>query len=114
MYKQVIVIRSDLKLSKGKLASQAAHASISAYKRAKPDAKKRWENEGQKKVVLMAKNIEELKKIKAKCDELKIPNILITDAGLTEVEPGTTTALGIGPDDEKKIDKITGSIALFK
>jgi len=114
MYKQVIVIRSDLELSKGKLASHAAHASISAYKKAKPEAKKRWENEGQKKVVLMAKNLDELKKIKAKCDELKIPNTLIKDAGLTEIEPGTTTALGIGPDDEKKIDKVTGSLPLVK
>ncbi|MBI5391135.1 peptidyl-tRNA hydrolase, partial [Candidatus Woesearchaeota archaeon] len=38
---------------------------------------------------------------------------LITDAGHTVVEPGTTTCLGIGPDDEKKIDLVTGILKMM-
>lgn len=35
------------------------------------------------------------------------------DAGLTQIEPGSYTVVAIGPDDEEKIDKITGREGLF-
>ena len=50
--KQAIIIRSDLNMSKGKAAAQAAHASLEAYKKATDDMCDEWETEGQKKVVL--------------------------------------------------------------
>ena len=52
MYKQVIVLRKDLKMGLGKSIVQACHASLGAYKRAKPTARKLWEREGAKKVVV--------------------------------------------------------------
>ena len=110
--KQVIVVRSDLKLSKGKLAVQCSHASYSAAKKSKETSK--WEMEGQKKIVLKAKNLDQLIELKEKCVELRLPHALISDAGLTEVKKGTITCLGIGPADEKKIDKVTGSLPLLK
>lgn len=112
MYKQVIVIRGDIKLSSGKLCSQAAHAAISAALRS--SYFKKWEKDGQKKVVLRARSAQELIDLHKKCDKLKIAHALISDAGRTEVEPGTITALGIGPDKEEKINKITGSLPLLK
>ena len=110
--KQVIVVRTDLKLSKGKLAVQCSHASYSSAKKSKETSK--WEMEGQKKIVLKAKNLDQLIELKEKCVELRLPHALISDAGLTEVKKGTITCLGIGPADEKKIDKVTGSLPLLK
>jgi PTH2 family peptidyl-tRNA hydrolase len=112
MYKQVIVIRDDLKLSTGKLCSQAAHASISAAIRSKHF--KKWEKEGQKKVVLKAASADDLIELHKKCDKLKISHALISDAGRTEISTGTITALGIGPDKEERINKVTGSLPLLK
>ncbi len=113
MFKQVIVVRDDLKLSKGKLAVQVAHASLCAYRKASKLIKKLWELEGEKKVVLHVKNLEQLKKIKAKADKLKLKTCLIADAGRTELKAGTITALAIGPNREGKINKVSGSLPLL-
>ena len=110
--KQVIVVRSDLKLSRGKLAVQCAHASYSAAKKSKETGK--WEKEGQKKIVLKVKDLDELLHLKKKCEELKLPHALISDAGLTEIKKGTITCLGIGPADDARINKVTGSLPLLK
>ncbi len=114
MYKQVIVIRDDLELSQGKLAVQAAHASHAAARSVKKEIVKSWIASGEKKIVLKAKDLDELKRLEDRCRKLKLPCALISDAGLTEVRKGTVTALGIGPDDEKKIDKVTGALSLMK
>ena len=113
MYKQIIVMRNDLKISRGKTAAQAAHASVEALERAGKKAAAAWKEEGQKKVVLKAANLEELMKIKRECDKAKIACALVSDAGHTELEPGTITALGIGPDLEEKIDKVTGHLKML-
>jgi len=113
-YKQVIVVRADLNLSPGKLAAQVGHAAHSAAMKATSAARKNWEKEGQKKVVLQVQNIGELRTLEKKCEAAKLPSVIISDAGMTELEPGTVTCLGIGPADEKKIDSVTGSIPLLK
>ena len=104
MYKQAIVIRSGLRMSKGKIAAQACHAAISSAKKSKVCVK--WELEGQKKVVLKA-DIKKIMQLRDKCKKLKIPFALITDAGLTEVSAGSITALGIGPEKEEKAPPVT-------
>ncbi len=111
--KQVMVVRSDLKLSRGKLAVQCCHASYSSAAKAKA-ALKQWEKEGQKKIVLKAKNLQELNELRSKCIKLGLPCALISDAGLTELPAGTVTCLGIGPAEDKAINKITGSLPLLK
>jgi PTH2 family peptidyl-tRNA hydrolase len=111
--KQVIVVRNDLKLSRGKLAAQAAHASFSSSQAAGRKAVKIWEKEGQKKVILSSGK-EQIIEMEKKCRKLRIPCSLITDAGLTEIPSGTVTCLGIGPDEDPKIDKVTGSLPLLK
>ncbi len=111
--KQAIIIRADLKMSKGKLAAQAAHASLEAYKKADPKAAEWWESEGQKKVVLKVSGEKELVEIFMSAKRAKIPAALIRDAGKTQLEPGTTTCVGIGPAEDEEIDKVCGKLKLF-
>ena len=59
-YKQVILIRTDLKLPKGKMAAQSAHASTEAVLRSHKDDISKWRNQGMKKVVLKVDNQKEL------------------------------------------------------
>jgi len=113
MYKQVIIIRNDLGMTTGKKCVQCCHASLGAYKKTSKSIIKKWKSEGQKKVVLEVNSKEELMKLFQQTKKERIPCFLVEDAGLTELKPGTVTVLGIGPGDEKKIDKITGSIKLL-
>ncbi|MCQ4153554.1 MAG: peptidyl-tRNA hydrolase [Archaeoglobales archaeon] len=112
--KQVIVVRDDLELSRGKLAVQVAHASILGFLKSDKEKRERWLCEGQKKIVLRVKNLEELFLIRDKAEREKIPTAIVEDAGLTEIPPGTITAVVLGPDEEKKIDKITGNLPLLR
>lgn len=111
MYKQAIVVRKDLGMSPGKVAAQVAHASIGAWKNAGDRARKAWEKEGAKKVVLQVSSLEELLELKERAG--KLPACLIKDAGMTEIPPGTATCLGIGPAAEEEIDRITGQLKLL-
>jgi len=113
MLKQVILIRKDLKWKKGKMAVHVAHASVEAVLKANRKTIEKWRKEGAKKVVLKVKNLKELKKIEKKLKEKKIPYVVIKDAGLTQLKPGTITAIGVVPLEEKKIDKITGKLKLL-
>jgi len=115
-FKQVIVLRTDVKMSKGKLAVQACHASVSALENARkmhPSWVKSWLNEGQKKVVAKVRDVESLEKLRCQARKDGLPNALIEDKGLTEIPPGTVTALGIGPAPEEDIDKITCDLPLL-
>ena len=113
MYKQVIAVRRDLKLSKGKLAVQVAHASLEAYKHADREVRQEWESCGAKKVVVRVDGLRELEELHRKARSLKLPCALIRDAGRTELEPGTVTALGIGPVREGEADRLTGNLKML-
>lgn len=114
-YKLVVVIRSDLGMSVGKLSAQVAHAAVTCAleaKARKPKWFSAWYGEGQRKVVLKVDGKEELRSLKEKASRAGLPHALITDAGLTELPPNTTTCLGIGPAPERELDPITGSLPL--
>ena len=111
--KQVIVVRKDLALSAGKFGAQVAHASICAYKKADKNDSEMWELEGQKKVVLKVLNEKELLDVFMRAKKEKIACALIKDAGRTEITPGTSTCVGIGPADDEKIDLIVGKLKLY-
>ncbi|MBS7651852.1 peptidyl-tRNA hydrolase Pth2 [Candidatus Bathyarchaeota archaeon] len=116
-YKQCIVLRMDLGMSIGKLVSQACHASLEASEQARREKRriwKAWMEEGSKKVILKVDSLEELEELAERAQELGIPNTLIVDRGLTEIPPGTTTALGVGPDRSEKVDLVTGRLKLLK
>ena len=112
-YKQCIIVRDDLKLSKGKLAVQVAHAAISSYEFAGRDVREAWKQGGQKKVVLRVPALRDLFELKEVARRQGLPTALIEDAGLTEVPPGTITVLGIGPAEVGELDRITGHLKLL-
>jgi len=111
-YKQVILVRDDLKLPKGKLASQVAHASLEAVSKSDKKLIEKWKKEGAKKVVLKVNDEKELFKHKQMAEDSGLKTALIKDAGHTVVDAGTVTSLGIGPDEEEKIDKVTGKLKM--
>lgn len=114
-FKQVIVVRVDIRMGKGKLATQVAHASVGAYRKTKrkhADIVRKWEMEGEKKIVLRISSLDGLMKLKSLIDEEGIPNIIIRDAGLTQLMPGTVTCLGIGPWDSDTLDKFISHLKL--
>ncbi len=110
--KQVIVVRKDLGLSKGKTAAQVAHASLGAYRKAGKGTRRRWQDGGEKKVVVGADDEEELFDAKRNAENLGVPAYLVRDAGRTEIPKGTTTALAVGPASDEKVDKVTGHLPL--
>jgi PTH2 family peptidyl-tRNA hydrolase len=116
MLKQAIVIRADLEMGKGKIAAQASHASVEGYIETafkEPEKSEEWWRAGQKKIVLKVKSEKELKELFLKAKAKGLIAIIIKDAGHTQIKAGTNTALCIGPDDEKKIDLITGNLKLL-
>ncbi len=111
--KQVILVRHDLKLPKGKLAAQAAHASVEAVFHSDKKLVNEWRDEGMAKIVLKVKDEKELLKYFQLAKEEGLTVSLITDAGRTVIAPGTRTCVGIGPDEEEKIDGVTGKLGLL-
>lgn len=115
-YKMVIVTRQDLDLSPGKLAVQVAHAAVMCVlqtKKHKADWFRKWQSEGAKKVIVKVNGLDDFYQLKDKAKHLGISTELISDAGLTEIPPGTETVLGIGPAPNNLIDQITGNIPLL-
>ncbi|MBI4447780.1 peptidyl-tRNA hydrolase [Candidatus Woesearchaeota archaeon] len=110
--KQVILLRNDLKMPLGKASVQVAHASVEATLKSEKKAVEEWRREGMKKVVLKVNDEKELLEYRKLADQAKLTNALITDAAKTFFNEPTTTCLAIGPDDEEKIDKLTGKLKM--
>jgi PTH2 family peptidyl-tRNA hydrolase len=111
--KQAIVVRADVGMGTGKVAAQAAHASLGAFEHAGDRAQRQWKQGGQKKIVLKVNGKDALYRLQEEAKFHGLPTNLVTDAGLTQVDPGTPTALAIGPAPEADIDEITGDLSLF-
>ena len=114
--KQAIVVRSDLKMGKGKVAAQVAHASLASAEAARERKMawyEMWKEEGQAKIVLKAESEAELGELFRKAKSAGLPASLVQDRGLTQVEPGTVTCLGIGPGPDTNVDEITGKLKLL-
>jgi PTH2 family peptidyl-tRNA hydrolase len=118
--KQVIVVRRDLKMRRGKEAAQVAHAAMAflseaikwAGWRGLREQEKQWMNGRFTKIVLSAESEEELTEIYSKACAAGFRTKKIIDAGLTEFKEPTFTCIAIGPDYADKIDQITGHLKL--
>jgi PTH2 family peptidyl-tRNA hydrolase len=115
-YKQAILVRVDLKMGKGKIAAQVAHAAVTGAELTRKTHRGWWRNwleEGQGKVVLKVKAIEDLLNYKLKAEKSCLPVTTIEDRGLTQVPPGEITCLAIGPAPSNKLDEMTGDLPLL-
>lgn len=108
--KQVILVRNDIKMSKGKACAQVAHAAVEAVLKADNSNLSQWRKTGMKKITLKVDSEKELYKYLQIAKDDGLTTALIKDAGHTELTPGTITCLAIGPNDEDKIDSITGNL----
>lgn len=137
MIKQVIVVRKDLNMRKGKLAAQVAHASMKVFFdrmhrsfTTMPAGSQLFITEytpammtwlewregdpGFTKIVVGCEGEQELHSIEEKCKVAGIPCAIILDNGLTEFGGVKTyTCIAIGPDESEKIDLITGEYKLL-
>ncbi|ADL19397.1 Peptidyl-tRNA hydrolase [Acidilobus saccharovorans 345-15] len=118
--KQAIVLRRDLQMGKGKAAAQAAHAACEAVLsiiRSNNSEWSRWLDswlsQGQKKVVLRVESEGELNRVYEEARAAGLPASMIEDAGLTQLPPGTKTAVAVGPAPAELVDKITGKLKLY-
>lgn len=103
-------------MGRGKIAVQVAHAAVSSAEKARKHNStwwRRWLDEGQKKVVVKVTTLEELLTLFEEAVRSKLPCEVIRDRGLTEIPPGTVTAVGIGPTPSKEVDKITAHLPLL-
>jgi peptidyl-tRNA hydrolase, PTH2 family len=101
-----------LKLPRGKLAAQVAHASVAALLEATADARRCWIEDGMPKVVLRGDTEQQLLELEAAAENAGLPNALIRDAGHTVVAAGTITCLGLGPASIAAIDALTRDLKL--
>lgn len=118
--KQVIVIRKDLNMRKGKMVAQGSHASIAFLTRrvqnSEPIAEiqKEWLDGSFVKVCVSVDSEEELLEIEEKAIEMSVECHVVTDNGLTEFNGvPTRTCLALGPDKSEILDQITGHLKLL-
>lgn len=109
---QYIIVNKGLAMNTGKIAAQVAHASVSVLDKADSDDVRDWKRNGMKKIVLKINTTEELIALFEKAKR-EIPCALITDAGHTQIEPGSKTCFGAGPVDEALGNKYFGHLKLL-
>ena len=110
----VIAVRRDLRLDKGKLAVQVAHAAVSLTMKTKEQqAFRDWFANGQKKICVAVPNETSLLDLKNKAEQAGLPTTLVRDAGRTQLAAGTITCLGIGPAQIPAFEHLTATLPLL-
>lgn len=111
--KLVLVVRKDLMMTVGKVASQCSHASVMAYKKSPKLMLLKWALSGQKTIVVSCPNEQALNKIRDQAKQQLLLTNIVRDAGHTQVKSDTVTVLAIGPAKEELIDQVTGHLSLL-
>jgi len=110
-YKLALIVRNDLKMSKGKIAAQTGHAVVDATVAAIENGKLcKWQHDGETIIVLKVENEKTLNTVLEIATRKKVSNGRVFDAGHTEVANGTCTVGFVGPDKTDKIDKLTSQL----
>lgn len=114
--KLALIVRSDLRLTKGKIAAQCSHAAVQCYiesSRAEPKLLSEWLASGQPKIVLRVADLNELLDIRQRCRLAGFVAEEICDAGRTQIAAGTVTVLGVGPNSAEEMNAILGHLKLL-
>ncbi|KAF5748268.1 peptidyl-tRNA hydrolase 2 mitochondrial [Tripterygium wilfordii] len=114
--KMVLVVRQDLKMGSGKIASQCAHAATGMYVELMQSHRsllRQWEQCGQPKIVVTCKNQPEMNKLKDAAQSIGLPTFMVADAGRTQVSAGSKTVLAVGPGPKASVDSVTGKLRLL-
>lgn len=115
--KLIYCVRNDLKMGKGKIASQCCHGTFEIYenniKKKKSNMITLWKSTGQAKIILKINSEKEMYKLKKNAEDLKMCTHIVCDAGHTQVSQGSNTVLIIGPDYESRLNQITGHLKLL-
>jgi PTH2 family peptidyl-tRNA hydrolase len=110
---QYIVVNTSLNMDKGKIAAQCAHAAVSVLEKVDEKVFKEWKNSGMKKIVLKISSTEELVKKFQDTKNAKLPCVLITDAGKTQIASGSKTCFACGPIEEEIGEKYFSELKLL-
>ncbi|GAB1313350.1 peptidyl-tRNA hydrolase [Madurella fahalii] len=122
--KLVLVVRTDLGMTKGKIAAQCGHATLACYKALLAAAQRdpqgaearllrQWERHGQAKIAVQVKGEDEMLALMARARSLGVPAEVICDAGRTQIASGSRTVLGVGPAPKSAVDAVTGHLKLL-
>lgn len=110
------MVRRDLGMGTGKIAAQVAHAAVMGAEKTKAHKREwfdSWFGTGQAKVVVKVQSMVELMEVRRRAENLRLPVVQVNDSGLTQIPPGTTTCIGIGPAPSELIDKVTNDLKLL-
>ena len=110
--KSVVLIRTDLKMDKGKIAAQCGHAFVYAY-RFSENTRDEWYKTGMTKIVLKVSSEEELLRYRAILTLNNISTWIVVDQGRTQIAPNTITCLGIEICDKSKLDTLLKDLKLL-
>ncbi|XVE71016.1 hypothetical protein DITRI_Ditri10aG0116100 [Diplodiscus trichospermus] len=114
--KMVLVVRQDLKMKPGKIASQCAHAATGMYAdlmQSDRSLLRQWEDCGQPKIVVTCRNQQEMNKLREAAENIGLPTFVVADAGRTQVSAGSKTVLAVGPGPKVAVDSVTGKLNLL-
>lgn len=137
--KQMLIVRRDLKMRKGKIAAQASHAAVEAVLKAilnegragqlrttsegwvyldAPEGEESpltdWFRYGMAKICVYVDSEEELLELNRRAGEAGVTTALIRDAGMTEFHGQPTyTALAFEPLAAERADELTGGLPLY-
>jgi PTH2 family peptidyl-tRNA hydrolase len=112
--KLAVVVRTDLDMGRGKIAAQVAHAAVAATLASLGTADfAAWLEAGQTKVVLRVRTAGQLEDVVRQARAGGLPVEVISDAGRTQVTPGTLTCCALGPAESQRIDAVTAGLALL-
>lgn len=117
-YKMVLVVRSDITMRKGKIAAQCAHAAVECCRQISANEEYQqiyasWLLQGQPKIVLQISDKEKLMSLASDARKAGLIISIIKDAGKTQLKPGATSTLGIGPGPKQLIDDLTSQLRLL-